>query len=329
MVVEVVSLLVVAGVGREISWPKDFSGGPEVTKQKGGLDEAQPVVHVSHKKGSLVKPSFLQVKSDAQSTWVLGESSSGVGCGDFESPECAAMPDLVLNASALNANPVLGALVASPFGSLEGATPDVAVCATVAPIYKQEFDGCTLMVDSGAPGAVVVVHDSSKVGSTLMNMAMVSSALKNGSRSHCRHQWVKHNRFSPLSELGNEMGTEFGEGEDRVEAFRLVDSVGFSPNDLGPLFLPWDNSGVDNCDGGSGVKDNCLLECNPVTRWDPNTIGMSQGIDDGVLKQPTNSRSRGLRELKGLISNVNYGGVFSKSRSRAPSNAVGVVGSFK
>ena len=62
---------------QEISYPKDFSGGPEVTKQKGGLHEAQPMVHVSHKKGSLVKPRFLQVKSDAQSTWVIGESSSG------------------------------------------------------------------------------------------------------------------------------------------------------------------------------------------------------------------------------------------------------------
>ena len=31
-------------------------------------------------------------------------------------------------------------------------------------------------------------------------------------------------------------------------------SVGLSPNDFGPLFLLWDNSGVDNCDGGNGVK---------------------------------------------------------------------------
>ena len=29
-------------------------------------------------------------------------------------------------------------------------------------------------------------------------------------------------------------------------------------------------------------------------------------IDVGVPKQPINSGSRGLRELKGLISNVNY-----------------------
>nr|POE59953.1 6-phosphogluconate dehydrogenase, decarboxylating 1, chloroplastic [Quercus suber] len=191
---------------------------------------------------------------------VYGESLSGVGCGDSELPECVAVQDLVLNASTLNADPVLVASVASPSGSLEGAAPNVVVRATVAPVYELEFNGCTLMFDSGALGAVVVVPDSGKVGSTSTNTVMVSPTLKNGSRSHRRHQWAKHNRFSPLFELGNEMGTEFGEGEDRVKAFRSVDSVGLSPNDSGPLFLPWDNSGADNCDGGSGVKDNCLLE---------------------------------------------------------------------
>ena len=52
-------------------------------------------------------------------------------------------------------------------------------------------------------------------------------------------------------------------------------------------------------------------------------------IDVGVPKQPTNSGSRGLRELKGLISNVNYEGVSSRSRSRVSSTTMGVVGSCK
>ena len=181
-----------------------------------------------HKKGSLVKPSLLQVESDAQSTWVLSESSSGGGCGDFESLECAVVLDLVPNA-----DPVLGASVVSLSGWLEGATADVAGCATVAPVYELESDGCMLMVVFDAPGAVVVVPDSGEVGSTSVNTAMVSPALKNGSRSHRRHQWVKNNRFSPLSDLGNEMGTEFGEGEDQVEAVRTVAFVGLSPNDSG------------------------------------------------------------------------------------------------
>ena len=136
---------------KEISWPKDFSGGLEVTKQTVGLDEAQPMVQVpSHKKGSLVKPNFLQVKSDAQSTWVIGESSRGNMCGDSESPESAAT-HLELSASALNVDLVHGASVASSSVSLEGANPDVAVSATVASVYELEFDGCTPMEDSGAP----------------------------------------------------------------------------------------------------------------------------------------------------------------------------------
>ena len=35
-------------------------------------------------------------------------------------------------------------------------------------------------------------------------------------------------------------------------------------------------------------------------------------IDDRVPKQPVNSGSQGLQELKGLISNVNYNGVSSR-----------------
>ena len=50
--------------------------------------------------------------------------------------------------------------------------------------------------------------------------------------------------------------------------------------------------------------------------------------DDMVSKRPANSGSRGLRELKGLISFVNYDGVAS-SRSRASSTDLGVVCSFK
>ena len=52
-------------------------------------------------------------------------------------------------------------------------------------------------------------------------------------------------------------------------------------------------------------------------------------IDDRVPKQPANSGSQGLWELKGLIFNVNYDGVSSRSRSKVSSTAVGVVGSCK
>ena len=54
---------------------------------------------------------------------------------------------------------------------------------------------------------------------------------------------------------------------------RSVTPVGISLNDSGLLFLPWDNSGADNYGSGSGRKDIFLLECNPLTWWDPKTLG--------------------------------------------------------
>ena len=137
---------------KEISSPKDVGAGPEVTKLKGGLVVAQPVVQMpSITKHRLVKPSSLQVLSAAQTSWVIGESSSGVRCGDFELSESATASELVLSASALNGDPTHRASVASPAGRLEGATPDVAVSVTVAPEYKLVLDGCMPMVVSSAP----------------------------------------------------------------------------------------------------------------------------------------------------------------------------------
>ena len=52
-------------------------------------------------------------------------------------------------------------------------------------------------------------------------------------------------------------------------------------------------------------------------------------MNDEVSKRPANSGSRGLKELKGLISFVNYDGVSSRSRSKASLTAMVVVGSFK
>ena len=49
----------------------------------------------------------------------------------------------------------------------------------------------------------------------------------------------------------------------------------------------------------------------------------------GCPSDRLNSGSRDIRELKGLISNVNYEGVSSRSRSKVSSTAAGVVGSWK
>ena len=52
-------------------------------------------------------------------------------------------------------------------------------------------------------------------------------------------------------------------------------------------------------------------------------------MDGGEPKRSVNPWSRGLREFKGLISNVNYEGVSSRSRNRVSSTASGAVDSCK
>ena len=54
---------------KEFSWPKELSGGPNVTKKTSGLDKARPVALVTSKsKGILVKPNPIQVSSAALCT---------------------------------------------------------------------------------------------------------------------------------------------------------------------------------------------------------------------------------------------------------------------
>ena len=99
----------------EISWPKDLSTGPVVTKQSGGLDVAQLVEHVpSVKEGNLVKPNLLELKSDVQSSWASDESTRGLLSDDSKSPESAVVPDLEHSACALNVDLARGASVVSP-----------------------------------------------------------------------------------------------------------------------------------------------------------------------------------------------------------------------
>ena len=85
------------------------------------------------------------------------------------------------------------------------------------------------------------------------------------------------------------------------------------------------------------MKNFCNLVGFPIVKHEAQCLALFRILeqeclkvnDDGVPKRPANSGSRGLRELKGLISYVNYDGVSSRSRSRASPKALRVVGSFK
>ena len=85
------------------------------------------------------------------------------------------------------------------------------------------------------------------------------------------------------------------------------------------------------------MKNLCNLAGFPIVKHEAQCLALFRLLEQeflkvievGVPKRPANSGSRGLRELKGLISNVNYDSVLSKSWSRVSSTAVGVVGSCK
>ena len=51
---------------------------------------------------------------------------------------------------------------------------------------------------------------------------------------------------------------------------RLVDFVEKFQTYFGLHLLSWETSGVDGCGGGSGERDNCVLECDPLSQWEPN-----------------------------------------------------------
>ena len=77
---------------------------------------------VSQLKSSLVKPKVLQVESDAQASWVVGESLSERRSGDLEPPMLATGPELDRGASTLTGDPVHVVSVVSPSAKELGAT---------------------------------------------------------------------------------------------------------------------------------------------------------------------------------------------------------------
>ncbi|KAF3947876.1 hypothetical protein CMV_026057 [Castanea mollissima] len=137
-------------------------------------------------------------------------------------------------------------------------------------------------------------EDSHDLAVSSPSVMLEAPILKGASPILDHFPWVVQNRFSPLSELGNGVDEGFVEGEVNEGQ--------------------WETSVVYDHSCGSGEKD--FGECLKV-------------VVEGVPKQPANSGSRGLRELKGLISNVNYDGVSSRSKSRVSLTAAGVVGSCK
>ena len=61
-----------------------------------------------------------------------------------------------------------------------------------------------------------------------------------------------------------------------------MDSIWEFQTDSGLHLLPWESSGVDDRGCGSGEKDNCVLECVPLSWWEPNELGELSLVQDFV-----------------------------------------------
>ena len=66
---------------------------------------------------------------------------------------------------------------------------------------------------------------------------------------------------------------------------RLVDSVGGFQTDSGLQLLAWEINEVSDHIYGSGERAFCVLECDPLSRWEPNELGelvLAQDFAEGT-----------------------------------------------
>ena len=126
------------------------------------------------------------------------------------------------------------------------------------------------------------------------------------------------NRFSPLSDLGNGVEDEFVAGEDLVEDQRCqhhahrsrqrsVGSVGDFQSIFGLHLCPWESREGFDHSGGSGEKEFCVLECDPVPRWEPNVLKelvLVQDSTEGTQVMESGSPSSWVSQLMKNFCNM-------------------------
>ena len=73
----------------------------------------------------------------------------------------------------------------------------------------------------------------------------------------------------------------------------------------------------------------------PIVRHEAQCVALFRLLEqeclevvyDGCIQRPIKSSQKGFRELRGLVSTVNYDG--SSSRNRGSSKGLGAIGSYK
>ena len=193
-----------------------------------------------------------------------------------------------------------------------------------------------------------------------------------------RHQGATQNHFSPLLGQVSEMSFGFGEINNSMEVSREKGEV---QDGSEHFMLQWKHTKVNPSGFSQGEEESGLLECSPLSKWDPKehkeleviqeiVEGEAWGskvknlkwvcslmksfcrivgfpivkhedqclalfhlleqdcfdvVNVGTSKDIVSSRQKGLRELKCLISSVNYDGLASKGRNRDSSIGMGVI----
>ena len=83
------------------------------------------------------------------------------------------------------------------------------------------------------------------------------------------------------------------------------------------------------------MRSFCKMVGFPIVRHEAQCVALFrlleqeclEVVNDGCVRRPIKFGQKGLRELQGLVSRVNYDG--SSSRNRGPSNGFQAIGSYK
>nr|POE97488.1 hypothetical protein CFP56_05481 [Quercus suber] len=342
---------------KDFSWPKDVSGGPEIIKHSGGLAEAQLVESDFPLKGILVKPIALKDSTEDHVSWAVGESSRASPRKVPGSPVPAAVPasTMVVTGSPVTADAPASATAGS-FLAFSGAvvTNQRMGDVTHTPIAGDSKADATH--NSFSPLSVLGSGEDLCFGER--DDFMVVSGEKGGDWSSPNAEPVVPSQVGGVEVLQDGHEHLLSQWKHSVVSpsglFHGEDENGFL--ECSPL-SKWDPNGhkelgvIQEGDEGEfrgSAEENSKWVCNlmkifcrivgfPIVKHEDQCLALfcllEQDCVDvvsvGSSNGNVNSKRKGLRELKGLFSSINYDRVASKGRNRDLSVGTGVIASFK
>ena len=238
-----------------------------------------------------IKPSSTLLSSGVQSTWVLGKSSRGSGLRTSKAPAI---------------------VVSDNFAFHELHTPLTVVDVPSIKVGEDHHGDEARAIEghkSGFIGKAEVdlgmgIAESSPMSSVLGSRAMVMPmGLGPKDTDHHRNQFVDQNQFALLLELGNGMDFVSWEKDAFMEGLSVNGDQWCNPQDecvpssdrdelelfkggFKALLLQWKHSGTNTGGPFPGEAESGLLECSPLSRWDPfeqRELEVTQEVDEGEV----------------------------------------------